>query len=70
MSIRPNSVKKIQPPQLRDDEHFAIGVVEILVLHGLRDEVEARRHASLRVHVAGGGDRSHAINEGQALLRE
>src|SRR5262249_26168538 len=41
---------------LRYEEHLAVSVVEILVLHRARNEIEVRAHASLSAGVAGRGE--------------
>ena len=69
-SILPNSVKNAERILLRHDQQLAVGVVEVLVLHRLRDEIDVRGHAGLRVDVAGGGHGAHAGEEGELLLRD
>ena len=58
----------MQPPELRDNEKLAVGVVEIIVFHGLRGEIDAGRHAGLRVDVARGRHGADALDEGEPLL--
>ncbi len=55
---------------LLDEQHLAVGVVEVLVLHRARDEIHVRAHAGLRAGVAGGGDRAHALEKRLRRLRE
>ncbi len=68
--MRPNSVKKLQRALLRHDQEFAVGVVEVVGLHRLRDEIHVRGHAGLRVDVARRGHGAHAREERQLLLRD
>ena len=42
----------------------------MLIHHRLRDEIDVRRHAGLRVGVARRGHGVHALQEGQLLLRD
>ena len=55
---------------LRHHQHLAVGIVEVIALHRLRDEVNVRGHSGLGVHVAAGGDGVHAGEEGERLLRD
>jgi hypothetical protein len=54
---------------LRDDEKFAVGRVEVFVLHRVGDEVDVGGHADLGVDVARRGHRAHAGEPGVALAR-
>ena len=53
---------------LRDEQHLAVGIVEVLVLHRAGDEVHVGAHAGLRARVAGGRDRPDALDEGELLV--
>ena len=67
-SILPSSVKKRMRPLLRHDQQLAVGVVEIVALHRLGDEIDVRGHAGLGVDVARRGHGAHAREEGELLL--
>ena len=54
---------------LRYDQHLAVGVVEIVALHRLGDEIDVGRHASLGVDVAGRRHGAHAREKRELLLR-
>ena len=67
-SILPNSVKNSSEFVLRHDQQLGVGVVEILVLHRLGDEIDVRGHAGLGVDVAGSRHGAQAGEEGEVLL--
>ena len=76
MQISPGSAsiaaelgEEAQRALLRHDQHLAVGVVEVVVLHRLGGEIDVRRHAGLRVDVAGRRHGAHAREEGELLLR-
>ena len=52
---------------LRDDEEFAVGVVEIFVLHGAGCEEEMGCHAGVGGGVSCGGDGADAFDEGERV---
>ena len=55
---------------LRDDQHLAVGVEEMLPLHRLGNEQHVSRHAGLRLGVARGGHREQPGDESQRSLRD
>jgi len=55
---------------LRYEEHLAVSVVEILVLHRAGNEIEVRAHASLSAGVAGRGDCAHTFQKRKPLIRD
>jgi hypothetical protein len=57
-----------QRPRLRHEEQLAVGVVEVLVHHRTRHEVDVRAHPGLRAGITGGRDRAHAVDERHRLL--
>ena len=50
---------------LRHHQQLAVGAEKILVLHGLRDQIDVRRHADLNVHVPRSRHGAHARKPGQ-----
>ena len=58
-----------QPVHLRDDEQLAVGIVEILVLHGSGRDIDVARHAELAEGVAAGRDGAQPGEEVERLVR-
>ena len=52
------------------DQEFAIGVEEMLALHGFCDEQHVRSHAGLRLGIAGGGHGVKAAHKRELLFRD
>ena len=59
-----------QPALLRDDQQFAVGIVEVLALHRCGDEQHVRRHAGHRLAIARGRHRAQPVDEGERLARD
>ena len=55
---------------LHHEHHLAVGIVEMLIDHRFRDQIDMRGHAGLRVGVACRGHGLHALQEGLVLLRD
>ncbi len=50
---------KPEPPFLGDHKHFAVGGIEIRILHRGGDKIDMGRHAHLGVHIPRRGHRAH-----------
>ena len=55
---------------LRHEQHFTVGIVEMLIDHRFGDEKDVSSHASLRVDVSRRGHGLHALQEGHVLFRD
>src|SRR5258706_2307388 len=55
---------------LRHDQHLTIGVVEVLVLHGSRNEIEMGAHARLGAGISCRRHGANALDKGKTLIRD
>ena len=58
-----------QPPLLRHQQHFAVGVDQGALVHRLRGEINVRGHAGLCIGVAIGHQGAQAIDKIERLVR-